>query len=107
MLSEAPHIVIFCQGDKETVTGIFIVADTVSIYVSEKGGLMGAILKLIATYYIFYLNYPRCHNMLLAILQEHIMGEPFPHKKNPSGFIMFTKQQRKKIQDLEGGENDD
>ncbi|KAM9467685.1 uncharacterized protein Hap1MRO34_014364 [Clarias gariepinus] len=100
---QAPYIVAFVSGS--TLTGLFIVADTVYIELDINDGLSGSLVKLIACYYIFDLDYPRTYAMLLAILQEHVMGEPYHHKKS-KGFIIFSKILRDKIKELEESENE-
>lgn len=61
----APHILVFV-GD-ETLKGAFIVGD--SVFIDCKSNNMSvAVLTLLATYYVFDLEYPRIYSQVLGIL---------------------------------------
>lgn len=57
--NDAPRIIAFKQGDE--LTGLYIVADGVQSNIDVKGGIMSAVVKLMACYYVFDLSYPRVH----------------------------------------------
>lgn len=90
---EAPHIISFTALGH--LKGLYIVCDTKAIEVDVKGGLLAASLKLIATYYIFDLEYPKSRSMMLGLLQTFIMEEVYD-KGTSQGFKMLTKEIRQK-----------
>ena len=58
----APNIVLFLQA--EELTGTFIVGDGVISSVDTNiQGVYSAVIKLLATYYIFDLDFPREYAM--------------------------------------------
>ena len=83
---EAPHIIAFTNGG--VLCGLYIVCDNVYIEVDVKLGMMGALLNLIATYYIFDLEYPQMHAMILAILQTLVMEDPYMNTTS-KGYKVF------------------
>ena len=83
---EAPHIIAFTNGG--VLCGLYIVCDNVYIEVDVKLGVMGALLNLIATYYIFDLEYPQMHAMILAILQTLVMEDPYMNTTS-KGYKVF------------------
>ena len=100
---EAPHIVAFTNGG--VLCGLYIVCDNVYIEVDVKLGVMGALLNLTATYYIFDLEYPRMHAMILAILQTLVMEEPYKNATS-KGYKVLSKDLRLKLAELSKNEDD-
>ncbi|XP_014664720.1 PREDICTED: uncharacterized protein LOC106807031 [Priapulus caudatus] len=94
---ETPHIVAFLTGGE--LSGIYIVGDTVHIEINKAGDVMDALLKLIATYYVFDLDYPKEYAMMLAILQVFITDEPYKQTVT-KGFKMVAKDLRAKLSEL-------
>ena len=56
---------------------MFLVGDTVKSVVDTAGGVLAGILKLIAAYYIFDLDYPPKYLMVMEILQTFVVEEPY------------------------------
>ena len=73
------HIVTF-QSDREELTGIYLVGDSVYIRVDVKGAIIAAVMKLMA-YYVFNIDYPRQYSMLMGLFQIHVMEEPYRREK--------------------------
>ena len=74
------HIVAF-QSDREELTGIYLVGDSVYIRVDVKGAIIAAVMKLMASYYVFNIDYPRQYSMLMGLFQIHVMEEPYRREK--------------------------
>ena len=55
----APFLVAFKNSRDNSMQGLFIVADGISIQVPVAGGIMAGVLKLFISYYVFDLEYPR------------------------------------------------
>ena len=91
---EAPQLAVFTCA--EEVTGLYIVCDGVHTMANIKGGIMGAMIKLIAMYYIFDLSYPKPFRMTLAILQVFIMDQPY-HEKTNKGYKVLCKNIRMRL----------
>ena len=102
---EAPHIVAFTNGGVGLLCGLYIVCDNVYIEVDVKLGMMGALLNLIATYYIFDLEYPRMHAMILAILQTLVMEESYKNATS-KGYKVLSKDLKLKLAELSKNEDD-
>jgi len=94
---ESPHVVAIIRNQE--LHGVFVVGDTVSTEVSVKSGIMGAVLTLLAMYYIFDLRYPRPYAMLMGVLQQFVMGEPFKSDTS-KGFKVFSKKLQAALQKL-------
>ena len=65
------HIVAF-QSDREELTGIYLLGDSVYIRVDVKGAIIAAVMKLMASYYVFNIDYPRQYSMLMGLFQSEI-----------------------------------
>jgi hypothetical protein len=52
-----------------SLTGLYIIGDTAQTCIDIMGCIMSGNVKLMATYYIVDLNYPKAHAMVLAMLQ--------------------------------------
>ena len=74
------HIVAF-QSDREELTGIYLVGDSVYIRVDVKGAIIAAVMKLMASYYVFNIDYQRQYSMLMGLFQIHVMEEPYRREK--------------------------
>ena len=85
---QGPHIFAFVN-DAE-IQALFVVGDTVHCEVNKKVGILGALMTLVSIYYIFDLDYPRPYSMLLAVVQMHVMEEPYK-KDSSEGFKSFSK----------------
>ena len=70
------HIVAF-QSDREELTGIYLVGHSVYIRVDVKGAIIAAVMKLMASYYVFNIDYPRQYSLLMGLFQIHVMEEPY------------------------------
>lgn len=94
----APHILVFV-GD-ETLKGAFIVGDFVFID-CKSNNMSVAVLTLLATYYVFDLEYPRIYSQVLGILQTHFMKTlPYDGQKSKN-YCVFSTQLRNKIKEIE------
>ena len=85
---ESPHIVAFITEGH--LQGVFVVGDTVFTEVT-KGGIVGAALTLLCTYYVLDLIYPRQYSMLLAAFQEFVVEEPYKYDSS-KGYKTFCKR---------------
>ncbi|XP_070574004.1 uncharacterized protein [Ptychodera flava] len=90
---EAPHIMVFTAAGE--LSGLYIIGDTVHITVEKNEGIMSAVLKLMASYYIFDLSYPKSHAMILGLLQSFVMEEAFKQKTS-QGYKVLFKEVREK-----------
>ena len=88
---ESPRIIAFVTD--EECRGIFITGDTVTTELNPRAGLLPAVHKLLGTYYVFDLTYPRPYSMVLGVLQVCVMEEPFKEETS-KGFKLFVKQVR-------------
>ena len=64
------------MGEKDCV-GFSLWGDGVHIRVDIKGQLIGGILMLISSYYVFDCHYPRPYSMIMATLQTVVIEEPY------------------------------
>ena len=62
---------------------------------------MAGILKLLAVYYIFDIDYPKPYSMVLGILQTHVLEELFPNKTTTNGFKHLSRQLHIQMAELE------
>ncbi len=78
---EVPRIIAFfnTEGDLESTV---ICGDNRSILVN--GDLYKAVLTLLASYYVFDIDYPRCFAMALGFFQQSVLQQPFTEVKNKS-----------------------
>ena len=91
---EPPHLIIF-KHDGE-VTASFVVGDGVSI-MTEKS-VSAATLVLIATYYLFNMEYPKIYSQLLGILQTQVVRSvPYEGKKSSKYSTFNTLLKRKMV----------
>ncbi|ESO82520.1 hypothetical protein LOTGIDRAFT_176278 [Lottia gigantea] len=77
---------IFTSSDK--IEGMYLCGDRSIIETGVKGGVLGAIFKLMAAYYIFDINYPKKYAMLMAIIQAVVFEEPFSKTTNKFKFLL-------------------
>jgi hypothetical protein len=92
------HISVFLTEQGE-LSGVYLVGDSISSSVDVRGGVITAVTKLMAAYYIFNVDYPRQYAMLMGILQIHVMEEPYKREKT-KGFKFFDNNLRKEIAKL-------
>ena len=72
------RLVIFEEADK--VQAVFIVADGMHIYRKHKSVAPG-VITLLATYYVFNLEYPKIYSQLLGMLKNQpLQNKPFTGK---------------------------
>ncbi|KAK6175935.1 hypothetical protein SNE40_014309 [Patella caerulea] len=88
---EAPRIHIF--STESELQGTFIAFDSVFPSIAKAGGVMAAVLKLLATYYMFDLAYPKPFSMVLGIMQTFVMEEPYK-KETSKKYKTFIKSLR-------------
>lgn len=86
---EPLHILAFTHTND--LIGLFLVGDEVISTVDLKGGIMTAMLKLLAAYYIFDLEYPRQFSMVMAVLQTFVMEEKYSLETTKK-FKFFSKK---------------
>ena len=89
----APYLVAFKNSRDHALTGLFIVAEGVSIMAPVAGGIMGGILKLLIAYYVFDLEYPRQFAMVLGVLQTFLLGEVYKGRSSQK-FKFFIERLR-------------
>jgi len=69
------------------------------VEVPHNGGLMGALLTLLMSYYVFDLKFPPRHAMALSVFQAIVMEEP-PSETLSQNCIFFMKKVRSATQQL-------
>ncbi|XP_048245768.1 uncharacterized protein LOC125377026 [Haliotis rufescens] len=101
---ESPRIVIFMDGDK--VQGIFLVGDTVYTEVKKEGGVLAAVIKLIAMYYIFDMEFPKAYAMVMAVFQTIVLQEVYKRETSAKykHFMKDLKFQLAEVAHREGQE---
>ena len=92
------HIVAF-QSDREELTGIYLVGDSVYIRLDVKGVIIAAVMKLMASYYVFNIDYPRQYSMLMGLFQIHVMEEPYRREKTKK-FNFFNQKLQNALRSL-------
>lgn len=94
----APHIAVFRRSGQ--VTGSFIIGDG-SCIDCQSDNIEVAVLTLLATYYVFDLDYPQIYSQVLGILQTYIIQTvPYDGPKSKN-YCMFSTQLKNKISEIE------
>ena len=91
------HIVAFKTNGE--LSSQYIVGFGAVIEVPHKSGIMGALLVLLMSHYVFDLKFPSRHVMALSVFQEIVMEEP-PTGTLSQDYIFFMKKVRSAIQQL-------
>lgn len=68
-----------CFRRNATIAAVYIVRDETTIKY-QGSSTTAAVLQLIALYYIFYIDYPKCYAMLIGFLQSFVINEPFSYE---------------------------
>ena len=84
------HPFILWHYLKENFLG-HLLWETLISAIDVVGGNSSAVCKLIVTYYIFDLDYPRQYAMVMAFLQNIVMGEPYL-KESTKKIKFFVKK---------------
>ncbi|CAC5375782.1 unnamed protein product [Mytilus coruscus] len=85
-----PHLVIFKSESKKLA--IYIVGD--SIHISSQGSTVTSVItQLLAIYYVFDIDYPKCYAMVLGLLQIFVMNEAFTYETSKK-FKFYAKKFR-------------
>lgn len=74
---EPPHLVLFKKEGQ--LKGVYIIGDAVSIQ-CQGTSVISAVTQLLATHYVFDIDYPKCYAMLLGFLQTFVLKEPFSYE---------------------------
>ncbi|CAG2241445.1 unnamed protein product [Mytilus edulis] len=85
-----PHLVIFKSESKKLA--IYIVGDSIHI-TCQGSSVTSAITQLLAIYYVFDIDYPKCYAMVLGLLQIFVMNEAFTYETSKK-FKFFAKKFR-------------
>lgn len=96
---EPPHLVMFKKEDQ--LKGIYIIGDTVSIR-CQGTSVLSAVTQLLAAYYVFDIDYPKCYAMLLGFMQTFVLKEPFTYETSKK-FKFFVKKFRPIFDSVEIG----
>ena len=88
------HLVIFLQNGK--LSGIYVVGDTITIGVPGKT-VESAVFTLLASYYIFNVDYPRQYAMIFAVLQSLVLEQPYL-KPTSKKYAFLVQKLRKAMQ---------
>ena len=95
---EAPRIVVF-RRDGEII-GTYIVGDK-TVITSQRTSFAASFIVLVATYYVFNLEYPRVYSQLLGLFQTYVIkGAPYNGKKS-SRYIDFSSELKKQLEHVE------
>lgn len=91
------HILAFLPA--RVLSGIYIIiGDTVITKVDVKCGIMDALLKLIATYYILDLNYPNAYSIMITIFQTFVMEKPYKQSTKKDFKVMSIESRSNVLQ---------
>ncbi|CAG2216096.1 unnamed protein product [Mytilus edulis] len=82
-----PHLVIFKSESKKLA--IYIVGDSIHI-TCQGSSVTSAITQLLAIYYVFDIDYPKCYAMVLGLLQIFVMNEAFTYETSKN--LSFCKE---------------
>ena len=77
---EGPRLVMFLNG-KEQLEMAVIVTDSCKIYCQAKS-ILDSIIILLASYYVFNLDYPRKYYQCLGFLQQYVLWDVFTGDKS-------------------------
>jgi hypothetical protein len=91
--------ILLHSSDREDLTGIYLVGDSVYIWVDVKGAIIAAVMKLMASYYVFNVDYPRHYSMLMGLFQIHVMEEPYRREKTKK-FNFFNQKKQNALRSL-------
>ena len=76
--NEAPKLLVFLKNENVAMT--CIVGDTLQLNMNSCDVTKG-LVHLLACYYVFDIDYPRCYSQSLGIMQEVVMNEKFKASK--------------------------
>ena len=85
---DPPHIVLFRQSNE--IKGMYIVGDECKIR-CQGSSVTSAVLEIITLYYNFNIDYPKCFAMVLGIIQQCCLGEPYTYQTSKK-FKFFLKK---------------
>jgi len=91
------HIVVFKKGgdlSSQHIAGFGAVME-----VPPRSGIMGSLLALLMSYYVFDLKIPPRHAMALSVFQAIVLEEP-PSGTLPQSCLFFMKKVRSAIEQL-------
>ena len=85
------------EGDATVITQGFIVAEKSVIFEVTDFSVVESIVSLLASYYIFHVNYPKSipASSFLYFIQEYLLGVIDPAIKKPARYKAFVNSLRK------------
>ena len=87
--TEAPRLVLIYNSSGQLDIG-YILCDRARITCTTSS-IVECVLLLLATYYVFDLDYPEVYAQFLGFLQQMVLLEPYTGKKG-SNFIKMVKK---------------
>ncbi|XP_019861592.1 PREDICTED: uncharacterized protein LOC109590087 [Amphimedon queenslandica] len=92
-----PRLVLFEGDSSSTITQGFIVAEKNVIFEIINFSVFEGLVSLLATYYIFHVNYPKSipASSLLYFIQEHLLEFNDPASKKPARYKAFINTLKK------------
>lgn len=82
-----PHLVIF--EDENSLSQVFIAGEDDNLMELPATTIGGAIVYLMAAYYVFNVEYPKPYQPLLYFFQDFIMDKPSKGKR-PTRYASFA-----------------
>lgn len=86
---DPPSLVVFLDEDNNTLC-IYIIGDNCKIF-AQTCNIFDAIVLLIASYYVFDLDYPAIFSQTLGLIQHWVIGDPFTENKC-SSWVKFSDE---------------
>ncbi|KAK3085365.1 hypothetical protein FSP39_002173 [Pinctada imbricata] len=86
---EAPKLILFFKGE-DTLEMSVIATDTCRIF-CQADTVPDAVMMLLASYYVFDLDYPRKYTQCLGFLQQVVIGDAYTGIKSTK-FKHFMKK---------------
>ena len=85
------HLIAFLQNGK--LSGIYVAGDTITIAVPSRT-VESAVFTLLASYFVFDVDYPRQYAMFFAVLQSLVLEQPYlkPTSKKYAFLIKKLRQ---------------
>lgn len=82
-----PRLVIFTNGGSQALQG-FIVAEKTQLFEVDDFNISEGMISLLASYYAFYINYPKSlpASGVLLFMQEHLLCMPDTSAKKTSTY---------------------
>lgn len=77
---EGPRLVLFLKGTEQLEMAV-IVTDSCKIYCQAKS-ILDSIIIVLASYYVFNLDYPRKYNQCLGFSQQCVLEDAFTGDKS-------------------------